>query len=188
MLARLLGLGAFVALLWVILISNVVTGFFGLDFRDYGIKPRTTAGLWGVPLHAFLHGNLAHLLANTVPLLILGGLTAVRVRTSFLGASAFIALGGGAMVWLLTPRPNTNHIGASGLVFGFFGYLVGQGIFRRDILSIIIAFAVIALYGFPILFGVLPLSDFISWEGHLFGLLAGVIYAFLEGGGSKRDD
>ena len=187
MLARLLGLGAFVALLWIILIANVVTGLFGLDFRDYGIRPRTSAGLWGVPLHAFLHGNLAHLLANTVPLLILGGLTAVRVRTSFLGAFAFIALGGGALVWLIA-RPNTNHIGASGLVFGFFGYLVGQGIFRRDILSIVIAFAVIAFYGFPILFGVLPLSDFISWEGHLFGLIAGVIYAFLEGGGRGRDD
>lgn len=187
MLARLFSLGAFAALLWAILIVNVVTGLLGLDFRDYGIKPRSSAGLWGVPLHVFLHGNLAHLLANTVPLLILGGLTAVRVRTSFLGASAFIALGGGALVWIFA-RPNTNHIGASGLVFGFFGYLVGQGIFRRSVLSIIIAFAVIGFYGFTILFGVLPLEEFVSWEGHLFGLIAGVFYAFLEGGGRGRGE
>ena len=180
-------LGAFVALLWAIVAVNVLTGLLGLDFRDFGIRPRTTSGLWGIPLHAFLHAGFFHLFANTVPLLILGGLTAFRGEAAFLGVSAFIALGGGALVWLLA-RPNTNHIGASGLVFGYFGYLVGRGFYTRSVAAIIVAVLVIAFYGWSILLGVLPQGGYVSWEGHLCGLVAGAVCAFIESRGKKGRD
>lgn len=177
-------LGAFVALLWAIVAINVLTGLLGLDFRDFGIRPRTAGGLWGVPLHIFLHAGFFHLFANTVPLLILGGLTAFRGESAFLGVSAFIALGGGALVWIFA-RPNTNHIGASGLVFGYFGYLVGRGFYTRSVVSVIVAVLVIVFYGWSILLGVIPQGDYVSWEGHLFGLVAGALCAFIESRGKK---
>ena len=179
---------AIVALMWVIVAVNVPTGLIGLDLRDYGIKPRSWGGLWGVPLHVFLHAGFFHVFANTVPLLILGGLTAaLRGKWIFLDITWFIAVIGGALVWILA-RPNTNHIGASGLVFGYFGYLVGRGFYTRSVVSILVAALVIAFYGGSILFGIIPRGDYISWEGHLFGLVAGALYAFMESRGNEREE
>ena len=186
MLRAFLWLGAFVVLIWAIFAVNLATNLFGFDFRDFGVKPRSVAGLWGIPLHAFLHAGFFHVFANTVPLLILGGLTAFRGESNFLGIMAFTILAGGALLWLIG-RPNSNHIGASGLVFGFFGYLVARGFYTRSVLSIIVAAAVIAFYGWSMLLGVLPTAGFVSWEGHLSGLIAGGLYAFLESRG-RRDD
>lgn len=177
--AGLVSVIAFVALLWAVAIFNFASSWFGFDLRQYGIIPRTTDGLWGIPLHVFIHAGFGHLAANSVPLLILGGLASFRGGFAVFALSAFVALVGGSLVWLM--GRTAIHIGASGLVFGYFGYLVARGIYQPGVLSILIAIVVIFFYGWSILFGVLPTSPFVSWEGHLFGLLSGVLYAALEG-------
>ncbi len=174
-------LGVFVAAIWVLA---------GVDFlmdnrlAEYGIVPRTMDGLWGIPLAPFLHGGFGHVLSNTVPLLLLGGLVAARGWQTLVGVTLFVVLLGGAGVWLVAR--SASHIGASGLVFGYFGYLVARGWYDRRIVSILIAVIVIVVYG-GLIFGVLPTDGRVSWEGHLTGLIAGVIVARF-GKPSRRDD
>jgi membrane associated rhomboid family serine protease len=174
MLASLVLLVGFVATIWVVELVNTFTGH---RLNAYGILPRTMDGLRGIPLSPLLHGNMWHLLSNTVPLLVLGGLSAMRSGSRFVWVSLFIIIVGGAGVWAM--GRTAVHIGASGLVFGYFGYLVARGWYDRRILSILIAVAVMAVFGWGILFGVLPTGGFVSWEGHLCGLVAGIVVARL---------
>ena len=161
------------AVMWVV---EIINGFIGHRLSLWGILPRTTPGLIGIPLSPFLHGSFNHVLSNTIPFLVLGGLVGLRGGQKLVGISLFIIVAGGAGVWLLG-RPAV-HVGASGLVFGYFGYLVANGWFDRRPLSILAAIAVIVVYG-SLVFGVIPTTDFVSWEAHLFGLLAGVLAARL---------
>jgi membrane associated rhomboid family serine protease len=101
----------------------------------------------------------------------------MRSGSRFVWVSLFIIIVGGAGVWAM--GRTAVHIGASGLVFGYFGYLVARGWYDRRILSILIAVAVMAVFGWGILFGVLPTGGFVSWEGHLCGLVAGIVVARL---------
>ena len=130
-------LAVFVAVIWVLAAVDFLT-----DNRlaEYGIVPRTVDGLWGIPLAPFLHGGFGHALSNTVPLLLLGGLVATRGWQTLLGVTLFVVLLGGAGVWLVAR--GGSHIGASGLVFGYFGYLVARGWYDRRIVSILIAVVV----------------------------------------------
>ncbi len=165
-----------VAVMWVVEVFN---GFMGHGLNSYGILPRTTGGLIGIPLAPFLHAGIGHVLGNTIPLLALGSLTVLQVRNAFGVATLFIVCVGGAGVWLIG-RPDF-HVGASGLVFGYFGFLVARGWFDRRFVPILVAVAVLVLYG-GLLFGVLPTRGFVSWEGHLCGLAAGVLAArFIRG-------
>ena len=161
------------AVMWVV---EIINGFIGHRLSLWGISPRTTPGLIGIPLSPFLHGSFNHVLSNTIPFLVLGGLVGLRGGQKLVGISLFIIVAGGAGVWLLG-RPAV-HVGASGLVFGYFGYLVANGWFDRRPLSILAAIAVIVVYG-SLVFGVIPTTGFVSWEAHLFGLLAGVLAARL---------
>ena len=161
------------AVMWVV---EIINGFIGHRLSLWGILPRTTPGLIGIPLSPFLHGSFNHVLSNTIPFLVLGGLVGLRGGQKLVGISLFIIAAGGAGVWLLG-RPAV-HVGASGLVFGYFGYLVANGWFDRRPLSILAAIAVILVYG-SLVFGVIPTTGFVSWEAHLFGLLAGVLAARL---------
>ena len=161
------------AVMWVV---EIINGFIGHWLSLWGILPRTTPGLIGIPLSPFLHGSFNHVLSNTIPFLVLGGLVGLRGGQKLVGISLFIIVAGGAGVWLLG-RPAV-HVGASGLVFGYFGYLVANGWFDRRPLSILAAIAVILVYG-SLVFGVIPTTGFVSWEAHLFGLLAGVLAARL---------
>ncbi|MAX58331.1 MAG: rhomboid family intramembrane serine protease [Chloroflexi bacterium] len=161
------------AVMWVV---EIINGFIGHRLSLWGILPRTTPGLIGIPLSPFLHGSFNHVLSNTIPFLVLGGLVGLRGGQKLVGISLFIIVAGGAGVWLLG-RPAV-HVGASGLVFGYFGYLVANGWFDRRPLSILAAIAVIVVYG-SLVFGVIPTTGFVSWEAHLFGLLAGVLAARL---------
>ena len=172
---NLLLLLALVVAIWAVEVVNDV--FFDHELNRYGILPRTVEGLRGIAFSPFLHGGFGHLAANTLPLLALGGLIAVRGRGSFPGVTVFIIGVGGAGVWLV--GRTALHVGASGLVFGYFGYLVARGWYERSVLSILVALAVILVFGWGMLFGLLPTSGFVSWEGHLCGLAAGVLVAWL---------
>jgi membrane associated rhomboid family serine protease len=160
--------GGFVALLWAVEIVDYVLGG-GLD--GLGIRPRAISGLIGVPLAPLLHGGFGHLLANTTALIPLGLLVAARRRSDFVAVSLLTTFLGGAAVWLLA-RGGAVHIGASGLVFGYLGYLLALGWYERSPRAVVIALLVGGLYG-GMVFGVLPGHPGVSWESHLFGFFAG---------------
>ena len=161
----------FVAVIWAV---EVMDGFTGNGLDQYGIVPRNVNGLVGIPLSPFLHGGLGHVFSNTLPMLVLGGFVALRGKSVLIRLTLFVTIIGGLGIWVIG-RPGV-HLGASILVFGFFGYLVARGWYDRSILSFVIAVVVLIFYG-GLIFGVLPLQDFVSWEGHLTGMLAGVMFA-----------
>ena len=160
---------ALVTITWVLeLVDYVLLGGW---MNSFGIRPRTTSGLAGIFLSPFLHGNLPHLMTNTVPFLTLGFLVMLRGLGTFIGVSLLVIVLGGLGVWIF--GRNSLHIGASGLIFGYIGYLLARGYFERSFGSLAIAVLVAVVYG-GALWGVLPTDQRISWEGHLFGFLAGV--------------
>ena len=159
------------AAIWVV---ELVNGSMGHQLNAWGILPRTIHGLAGIPLSPFLHGNVSHVTSNAITFLGLGGLIGLRGRLVLLRVSLFIILLGGVGVWAF--GRSAIHIGASGLVFGYFGYLVARGWYERRLGSIVLAIAVIILYG-GLVVGVLPTPGLVSWEAHLFGLIAGVLAA-----------
>ena len=106
-----------VAVMWAV---EVLNGFMGHSLNEYGMLPRTTGGLIGIPMSPFLHAGIGHVLSNTIPLLALGSLTVLQTRNAFGVTTLFIVCVGGAGVWLIG-RPDF-HVGASGLVFGYFGF------------------------------------------------------------------
>jgi membrane associated rhomboid family serine protease len=154
---------------------EIVDWFLDQRLNDYGIIPRDRRGLIGIPLSPFLHAGFGHLISNTIPLVILGGLVLLSSAKQFLQVSVTIILLGGLGVWLFAI--GGNHIGASGLVFGYFGFIVVRGYFERTIPSLIVAAVVIFMYGGGMLIGMLPVTKGVSWEGHLFGFLAGAFAA-----------
>jgi membrane associated rhomboid family serine protease len=138
------------------------------------VVPRRFDGLAGVLGAPLVHGSFAHLAANTVPLLILGGLVAVRGVGYYVSATLAIAVLGGLGLWVF--GRSAAHVGASGLIFGYFGLLVARGYYERSLQSIAASVVVVVVYG-GMIAGVLPRDDQVSWEGHLFGLLAGGLCA-----------
>ena len=138
------------------------------------LVPRRVDGLPGILGAPLVHGSFAHLLANTVPLLILGGMVAIRGVACYLATTLAIVVLGGLGLWAL--GRDAAHVGASGLIFGYFGFLVGRGYYERRLQSVAVSILVVVLYG-GMLAGVLPRDDGISWEAHLFGLLAGWLCA-----------
>ena len=169
----------FLTVIWAVEILN---GFMGHRLNVWGILPRTKLGLIGIPLSPVLHGSFSHVLSNTIPFLALGGLVGFRDSQKLVGVSLFIIVAGGLAVWLL--GRSAIHVGASGLVFGYFGYLVASGWYDRRPGTILAAVAVVVLYGGLVL-GVLPTQSFVSWEAHLFGLMAGVLAARLRRRGDR---
>ena len=163
-------LGA-VVLMWGIEIVDSV--FFGSRLEVNGIQPRSFDGLDGIIWAPLLHGDFAHLVSNTVPFLVLGGLVAIAGLRKWLKITAIIVVIGGGLTWLLAGA--ATHIGASGVVFGYFGYLIGSAVFERRFAPLIPAAIAIFLYS-GIVFGVIP-QEGISWEGHLFGALGGIAAA-----------
>lgn len=155
--------------MWVVEILDLLP-FFQLD--RYGIHPRSTSGLLGIVTAPFLHAGIGHLMVNSLPFIVLGGtvlLSGVRV---FWGVTIFVTLAGGLGVWLFAEK-FSNHIGASGLIFGYLGFLLARGAFERSFSSMLIAGAMLVGYG-GLLLGVLPIQTGVSWQGHLFGFPAGI--------------
>ena len=120
----------FVALLWALTALDQVHGPRPPPVRS---RPRDTSSLLGIPLHIFVHDGFIHLLSNSGPLLVLGGLVGMRGAGTLLAVSIFITVFAGAGVWLA--GRDGVHIGASSLVFGYFGYLVARGFFERSFVS-----------------------------------------------------
>lgn len=149
--------------------------FLNNYLNNFGIHPRTLWGLTGIFLCPFLHGGLPHLIANTVPFLTLGWFVMLRRTSDFWVVTATSMIIGGLGVWLVGGS-NTVHIGASGLVFGYLGFLLLRGYFERSLSSIFLSLLILFLYG-GLIWGVLPLQRGVSWEAHLFGFIGGVIAA-----------
>jgi membrane associated rhomboid family serine protease len=164
---------AFVVLLWVL--EAIDRLFFDGALDRLGIAPRRTIGLTGILFAPLLHDSFAHLLANTGPFLVLAFLVLARQGRRIVAVSAVIALISGLGTWLIGP-PHTVHIGASGLVFGYFAFLVVSAYYERSLTAVILAVFVIALY-WGLLGGVLPAAG-ISWQGHFFGLVGGGVAAY----------
>ncbi len=168
-------MAGWVALLWVLEVVDVATGH-ALD--GYGIVPRTPSELVDVVPSAFIHFGFSHVAANSVPLLVLGFLAALGGIRRFLAVCALIVVVDGLGVWLTSPA-DSNTAGASGLVFGLFGYLLVSGFVERRPLGVLAGVLVAAVWGGSILAGLAPTRSGISWQGHLIGLAAGVAAVFL---------
>jgi membrane associated rhomboid family serine protease len=163
----------FVTAMW--LVEIVDWAVFGERLDSLGIIPRQTFGLVGIPLAPFLHGGAAHLIANTMPILLLGMLVILRNGNRFVAVTLIVVAISGLGTWLIGPTGSV-HIGASGLIFGYAGFLVTTAYYERSVAAILLAVLVIALYGGAI-WGLLPQNNGISWQGHLFGLVGGVMAA-----------
>lgn len=171
-LLALLGMGLFTALLYVI---EGVDEASGDALQANGIVPRMLDGLDGVLWAPLLHDDWAHLAANTLPFLIFGFLVLANGLGQFVAVTATVWVLGGLAVWLLGPA-DTNHIGASGVIFGWLAFLLVRGFYARSPGQITLAVFLFLFYG-GLLFGVLPGQPDVSWQGHLFGALAGVLAA-----------
>jgi membrane associated rhomboid family serine protease len=164
----------FVGFVWLVFIIGLVLPF---SLRSYGITPRTTRGLVGIVAAPFLHANFAHILSNTIPLTVLLLLLAGSRAASWAIVLAIVLLSG-ALVWLFG-RPAT-HIGASSLIYGLVAYLFVSGIREQRIVPMLIAVLVGFLYGGSLATGVVPrIGSQLSWEGHLFGAIAGAAIAYV---------
>ncbi len=162
------------AVMWVV---EVIDQISGGDLEQYGIEPHKADGLVGILFAPFLHAGFGHLIGNTVPFLLLGATIALSGFVRVAATTAIVALVGGLGTWLVAPT-GTDHIGASGIVFGYAAYLIARGLFSRNALHLVVGLVVIGVYGTTLLFGLIP-TDGISWQGHLFGGIGGVIAARL---------
>ncbi|MGV0746048.1 rhomboid family intramembrane serine protease [Mycolicibacterium sp. XJ870] len=177
----------FVALLYVIELFDNLTGH---NLDDNGIRPLETDGLTGIIFSPLLHANWAHLMANTGPALVLGFLMTLAGMARFVWATAIIWILGGFGTWLIgnVGAPygvETNHIGASGLIFGWLTFLIVFGFFTRKAWQIVVGVIVLFVYG-GILLGMLPGTFGVSWQGHMCGAIAGVIAAYLLAGPERK--
>jgi membrane associated rhomboid family serine protease len=161
----------FVGILWAMYLLSLVWP----SVREYGLRPRTASGLVGIFTMPLLHANLRHIVANTIPLVVLLFLLAGSRARSWMIALEIIVLSG-VMLWLFGRR--ANHIGASALISGLIAFLILGGVFERRAVPIIVAVVTFALYGGSLLWGVIPRAPGVSWEGHLFGAIAGGLLAF----------
>ena len=168
-----LTLGAVLAAMWVIEILDTAV----LDHRleGGGIHPRRLDGIDGILWAPILHGGFTHLLSNTVPFAVLGLLVMGHGRTTWWKVTCLVTFAGGGLVWLLGGAG--NHIGASGVIFGYLGFLIGAALFGRSVRAFGLAVVAVVLYG-SLVWGFLPRQG-VSWEGHLFGAAAGVFAAFV---------
>ena len=162
-----------VVLIWVVELVNILLGH---RLVSWGILPRTLSGLVGIPLAPLIHGGLWHTVSNTLPLLFLGALTLAGGERKFWLTTVNITLLSGLLVWLFARE--AYHVGASGLVFGYFGVILARAVLERSIVSIALGIVTVLFYG-GLIWGIVPLRSYVSFESHLFGLIAGVLVVWL---------
>ncbi len=168
----LLLVAAMAALMWL---SEIADAVLPAQLDAYGIAPRSDDGLTGVLLAPFLHGGFGHLIANTVPFAVMGAVIALGGLARVLAVTAIVALVSGLGTWLVAPAAPL-HIGASGVVFGYATYLLARGAFSRNLVHLGVGVVVLLFMGGVLLGGLLP-QEGISWQGHLFGAMGGVVAA-----------
>ena len=160
-------------LMWGVEIINFSTGH---SLNAYGIYPSSSSPIPGIFFAPWLHSGAIHLFMNTLPFMALSWLVMLRGIKVWLAITLFITVFSGLFVWVF--GRDAYHIGASGLIFGYLGYLIFRGVFEQSVSSVIIAGVVMTFYG-GMFIGVIPRSGSVSWESHLFGLIAGVLAAWL---------
>lgn len=151
----------------------------------FGIRPRQLDGLDGIIFAPLLHNGFGHLIANTLPFALMGSAIALEGARRFLQVTVIVGLFSGVGTWLTGP-PNSVHIGASGLVFGYLTYLVSRGLFAHRVSYLIGGVVTFLVYG-GVLWGLLPQPG-VSWQGHVFGAAGGVLAAFVIHTDRSDDD
>lgn len=162
----------FIGLIWFVFFLDRF-----LPLENLGLRPRSLDGLIGIVMMPFLHSDIRHITSNTIPLLVLLTLMA-GTRKNSLPIILAISLLGGVLLWLF--GQSVNHIGASLLVFGLAGFLIVDGIKQKKLVNIMLSVLVAVLYGGAMLKGISPLQKGVSWDGHLFGLIAGGLVAWYQ--------
>ena len=170
------GIGLLVATIGIMWVTEIVDTVLGGRLDINGIIPRSIAGLDGILWSPFLHDGFSHLISNTLPLAVLSGLVLLQGVRRWIYASIIIVIVGGLLVWAFAIGSNEVHIGASGWIFGLFGFLVVSAILERKLMSIGIGLVTLFFYGSTMMLGFIPRPG-LSWEGHLFGFIAGIIAA-----------
>ena len=165
-------IGVLVAVMWVVEIVNKIDG---QRLSADGIYPRSLAGLPGIISAPFLHAGLNHLIGNTIPLVILGLVIAVAGARRIIEVTLIVILVAGLGTWL-TAGSHTDTVGASGVVFGYAGFLIARGFFTRTVGALILGVAAAVLFGGALASGLVPHPG-ISWQDHLFGGLGGILAA-----------
>ena len=173
--AVLWSIGILVSIMWALELLDTVLPHLNIDY--YGIHPRNLQRWYGILLAPFLHGSWQHLLMNTPPFIIFGSLIAIHCLGDLWVVSVITALVSGIGVWLISPA-NSITLGASGVIFGYFGFLLFRGIFERNLTSLFVSVAIAVLYG-SLIWQVFPSAPHISWQAHLFGFIGGVLAASL---------
>ena len=161
-----------VVLLWFV---KGLEWIFAQDFGAMGILPRTLKGTKGILLSGFVHGDVLHLISNSIPLVLLGGAIVYFYYRNSLQIILVLYLLTGSLVWFFAR--SAYHIGASGLVYGMLSFLLLGGVIRKDRQTLAISFAVLVLYGGSMFSGVVPGDPRISWESHLMGFIVGILCA-----------
>lgn len=167
---------AIMATMWFI--EALDTAILDDRLQQNGIHPRSLDGLDGILWSPFLHSGFPHLIGNSIPFVVLSGLALTGGLSRYLKASAIIIVLGGALVWGLAFGSNENHIGASGWIFGLLGFLVAAAVLEKKALTIAVGLIALLFYGSTLLVGFIPRGG-VSWEGHLFGFIAGIAAAKL---------
>jgi membrane associated rhomboid family serine protease len=163
-------MSGFAAVLWVVQILNAID-----DYRldRFGVKPRELDGLWGVVTMPFLHSSYGHLLSNTIPVVLIGWVLLLAGVSTWATVTGLVVVGGGLLTWLVGPG-DSLIVGASGMVFGWLGYLLARAYFSRRLKWILVAVLVLIFFG-TLLFGLFPtLNSDVSWQAHVCGFVAGI--------------
>lgn len=168
-------IASIVGIVWCVGLLNHLAGY---SLGQFGILPREVSGLVGIVFWVVLHGDMTHLLVNTTPLVFLGFFVALRGPRLFFKITLTVWLLAGIAVWLVG-RP-AIHLGASGLVFGYFGFILAVALYEKSVSDLVVASVVLFYYG-GMFFGLLPVEQFVSFESHLAGLAAGILSARLYG-------
>jgi membrane associated rhomboid family serine protease len=165
--------GVLLAVMWAVEVVDLVPG---TSFDGWGVRPRTGRGLFGIAFAPFLHVSFGHLIANTIPFAVLGAAIALGGVRQIAEVTVIVVVVSGLGIWLFGAG-NTVHLGASGLVFGYLAYLVTRGLIARNLWWILGGLVVLAFYG-GLLWGLLP-TPRVSWLGHVFGAIGGVLAAWV---------
>jgi membrane associated rhomboid family serine protease len=175
---------AVAAVLWIVQFVNAADDY---QLDRFGVKPRDVDGLWGVVTMPFLHGSYNHMFSNTVPLILIGWVVLLSGLRTWATVTAIVVVAGGLLTWLIGPG-HSVIVGASGLVFGWLGYLLARAYFSRKLKWIVVAVFVLIFFG-TLLFGLFPtLNSHVSWQAHVAGFAAGIGTGALlhpRGGGTR---